>query len=161
MNDKMTEKAKKIVSAPGFRWMPGMKVRRGSSAYTVVSVQGPDPFAGILEAEPVIYPENPAIIGGGYPHASHADPGTVILDLDAPATRGCLLALVRERHGTGSAVARVGVMLTGGAGAISTVGEWAIVSRAQMVGGCWQACVPLYGFPSEVDALACGLGVVP
>lgn len=140
--------ARAAVAAPGFRWMSGMRVRTSTgAAYTVVDVAEPDSLAGRTYAEPVIYPERPAVIGGGHPYAMQVAPDAVTLDLNDPATKGCLLALVREQHGPGAAVAR------------DFTGLWGIIYRSELgaeVG--WPRLPALRGHPTEAHALVAGLG---
>ena len=76
MTDELTDLARRAVSCPGWRWLPGMRVeyadKLGCRRHT--RLVGGDPSAVLLDSDP-------------------------LPDLSDPATVGCLLALVREAWG--------------------------------------------------------------
>lgn len=81
MNDALTAAAERLVSLPGFRWMPGMVDTNGNR------------FVGDTEtAEPLsIFVTWLVGVAEGGEKVPYALP-----DLTDPATLGCVLAMVRE-----------------------------------------------------------------
>ena len=74
MNDEMTELARRAVACEGWRWMEGMSTTEGD----IVVAVGCDTIT--LRNDGVMHAENSGVLP----------------DFDGPATRGCLLELVRE-----------------------------------------------------------------
>jgi hypothetical protein len=84
MTTALTAAAKRLITLPGFRWMPGMVDTEGRR------------FVGDTEtAEPLsIFVEWLVDVARGGERAPYALP-----DLTDPATLGCVLAMVREAYG--------------------------------------------------------------
>ena len=85
MTTALTAAAERLITLPGFRWMPGMRDVEGRR------------FVGDTEtAEPLsIFVEWLVDVSSGFERAPRALP-----DLTDPATLGCVLAMVREAWGT-------------------------------------------------------------
>lgn len=127
MSPELEALASRAVAAPGWRWMPGMltgwlRLTESDAEYAIGHRDGwyDGEAAGLLP------------------------------DLTDPATLGCLLALVRERHGRLTVARHVGTDGRGGQ-------EWAVCDRAP--DGC--AAAALYGYGSEAEALVAALEVAP
>jgi hypothetical protein len=82
MTPALTAAAERLITVPGFRWMPGMVDTDG---YRFVDVS-----EGIIEIDGSLFQYS----RGHYSAAVAALP-----DLTDPATLGCVLAMVREAYG--------------------------------------------------------------
>ena len=88
MTDEMIDLGRRAVACKGWRWMPGMlATHSGHKPARVLSVQSDEYEPPMLE------------IAWAWNDGDGVHPRGWLPDLTAPATIGCLLALVREAWG--------------------------------------------------------------
>ena len=102
MSPEMFEKARKLQAAPGFCWEPGMRVK---TAHGLARVIRPSPARA--SSWLMCCKDEPYFICGieVVPDTFVCDPSTVDLDLNDPATLGCLVSLFRKRYGRNAHIA--------------------------------------------------------
>lgn len=96
MNEATLELARAAVASPHWRWMPGMLVVSTNNYHRPARIESLDGDTYGLTVVPhangpVFAAHHEYGIAGEFPR------GSSVPDFDDPATRGCLLALVREK----------------------------------------------------------------
>ena len=124
MTTKLGDIAHRAVACPGWRWMPGMR-------------WGMVPYPGSLEVVTGRLRDS-----GPFPATWEPYP-RALPDITDPATLGCLLALVREKHGTELVTVPV---LYGALG--SPVAGWQVTVPGRVV---------VMSAPTEAEALVAAL----
>ena len=95
MTDKQKALSRRAVACKGWQRMPGMRAVGQYPDYPVrVHAFGEN----LRDTDDMEEPEPWGWQQAG-PYGDHVYPGPYLPDLQDPATRGCLLALVREAHG--------------------------------------------------------------
>ena len=147
MTEETIEKARKVVAAPGFRWMPGMRVRdTDGNPGTVVWARAGADWGSTFR---VFMDRDGEGFGPRLDPTDYRSTSRFVLDLDAPATFGCLYALLRERLGER---AHIDNLPTGKL----PWGLWGRRAGSSRLTICF-----LDRYPSEIEALLAGLGVTP
>jgi hypothetical protein len=87
MDDRLIDLGKRLVACKGFAWMPGMAIvdDHGVRGYVVSVAQ---------TLNPIVWAANIA----GVSRLSAEDVIECLPDMSDPATRGCLLAVIRKDH---------------------------------------------------------------
>ena len=131
MTEHQIALARRAVAAPGWRWMRGMRIA-GTKFASVVAVRDGAPCGA---EEGATCDDNAAV---------WLDEWTtpMLPDLADPATRGCLLALVRERWGMPEL------------GLVRWDGVW-------IFWGCGQGVLRSLMAPTETEALILALEATP
>lgn len=100
MNDALKALAERVVKAAGWAWMAGMLAvpanRPTGTVYRITVVDDNDCPCGVEDGA-VSYPRTWGLYGMDY--LGGMDPCEWLPDLSDDATVGCLLALVRKKHG--------------------------------------------------------------
>jgi hypothetical protein len=136
MSDSMSL-ARRAVACRGWRWMPGMRAVRA------VDDLEPKRLLHGTEGPLLVWPDS-VEEHGGVMGTMFDWPGVYLPDLSDPATRGWLLALVREAHNDPSASCSEWM---GG----THFGGWAVTTGDRSIGT----------FATEAEALVAALAEAP
>ena len=152
MTEHQIALARRAVAAPGWRWLPGMRIA-GTKFARVVAVRDSDPCGA---EEGPTGDDNAAVWLDDWTTA------TLLPDLADPATLGCLLALVRERWGTTAHLVRFDTNVDDGEGGTKPACWWALaVGLASRPFQRWDGRLRYIAAPTEVEALILALEATP
>ena len=152
MTEHQIALARRAVAAPGWRWLPGMRIANTKFA-RVVEVCDGEPCGA---EEGATEDDNAAVWLEGWATTP------LLPDLTDPLTALGLLALVRERWGTTAHLVRFDTNVDDGEGGTKPACWWALaVGLASRPFQRWDGRLRYIAAPTEVEVLILALEVTP